>query len=300
MYPSNQQTATSKRTAFKHSKVHQWLLLAAGLLFLNSAGAGHLPLWELGGGIGFLDTPHYRGSTQSEQYFVPFPYMVYRGEKLKADREGIRTELWETEDFTLDMSFAANVPVAGDASETRQGMPDLDLVLEAGVSADFGIWHQHSQDLEQKFLLKLPLRAVVSIGDPVMTYRGFVFSPYIQLQNKLSYANAIWRYYISIGPIYATENYHDYFYEVENKYATAQRPAYDAKGGYSGSRITLSFTRNTDKIYLGVFARYDHLGSAVFEDSPLVQTNDYFVLGVVASWIFTRSSERAANHGSTD
>lgn len=262
------------------------------LLLSSTAHSQHLPRWELGAGLGYLHAPHYRGSRESENYFLPFPYMVYRGEKIKADRDGIRGKLAQWGNTHVNLSFAGNIPVSK-SSGARQGMPGLDLVLELGPSVNIDLWSRNHQKLERKFLLKMPLRSVVSIGDPVMDYQGVVFSPYFQLQNKFRYPTSVWRFNISAGPIFADERYHDYFYQVESKYVTAQRSEYDAKGGYSGSRLTLSFTRNAKNIYLGSFVRYDYLKSATFLDSPLVETDRYLVFGIAISWIMTRSTELA-------
>lgn len=276
-----------------------FLILSLLSLILTSpiVSAGHLPLWELGAGLGYLHAPHYRGSQQSEDYFLPFPYAVYRGEKLKADREGIRGELLKWDHANVDLSFAGNVPVSSNTEGARSGMPGLDLVLEIGPSANFELWTSKRNNLEQNFVLKMPFRPVVSIGDPIMEYQGIVFSPYFQLQNRIHYPKSQWRFNISAGPMFATERYHDYFYEVEAKYATAQRSEYDAKGGYSGSRVTISFTRNAESFYIGAFARYDVLDSAAFVDSPLIETDRYLVFGVAISWIMTHS-EQTATHSS--
>ncbi len=94
----------------------------------------------------------------------------------------------------------------------------------------------------------------------------------------------------------AGSQYHNYFYEVTPQYATPQRAAYRTESGYSGSRITVSLARNTKNYFLGFFARYDNLNNAEFVDSPLVETENYFIFGIAFSWIFTASSEHVP-HG---
>ena len=42
-----------------------------------------MPLWEAGGGVSPIVVPDYRGSDQYRGYVLPFPHIVYRGEKLK-------------------------------------------------------------------------------------------------------------------------------------------------------------------------------------------------------------------------
>ena len=45
---------------------------------------------ELGGGVVVIHFPAYRGSDQGGVIILPFPYLEYRGDFLKADREGVR------------------------------------------------------------------------------------------------------------------------------------------------------------------------------------------------------------------
>ena len=47
------------------------------------------PLWEAGAGGYIMSLPDYRGSEGQNIYLLPIPYLVYRGEKLKVDRERI-------------------------------------------------------------------------------------------------------------------------------------------------------------------------------------------------------------------
>src|SRR3546814_5015082 len=64
-------------------------------------------------------------------------------------------------------------------------------------------------------------------------------------------------------------------------YATADRPAYDAKSGYAGSQFLMSLSKRYPKYWLGAFARWDSLAGAVFADSPLVKRDHYFAAGEI-------------------
>ncbi len=69
------------------------LLAALGASVSGHAEPGHAelkPLWEAGLGIGAVTFPDYRGSDRTQTYMLPVPYFVYRGEFLKADRNGLR------------------------------------------------------------------------------------------------------------------------------------------------------------------------------------------------------------------
>ncbi|MHB1291126.1 MAG: MipA/OmpV family protein, partial [Sulfuricella sp.] len=76
------------------------LLLALGLIPLCSH-AGDVPLWEAGAGVAVLEFPDYRGSDEKYAYVLPVPYVVYRGEFLKVDRERVRGLFFKTDKAEL-------------------------------------------------------------------------------------------------------------------------------------------------------------------------------------------------------
>lgn len=251
--------------------------------------AFHLPLWQFGIGAGILNAPHYRGSKTKENIYLPVPYIIYRGDFLKIDRDGIRSELMKSERLRLDISLAGNIPVPETNDSARANMPGLDPLGEIGPELEINLWQ--TQDNVNNFSLKLPYRLVFSVGNPIIEYQGWSFSPYLNYQINWRKPFSLHRVNLSIGPIYASNKYHDYFYKVEPKYVTPDRPEYDADSGYSGSRITVTFSRNTKKYFFGAFARYDDLDGATFEDSPLVETNSYFIFGIAFAWIISSSNE---------
>lgn len=66
------------------------------------------PLWELGLGVAGLSLPHYRGADESGRWLLPTPYAVYRGEVLRANRDGVKAMLFDTDqEVDLDLSLAA-------------------------------------------------------------------------------------------------------------------------------------------------------------------------------------------------
>lgn len=264
------------------------LLLGASLGFAGNARALHLPLWEAGVGVGVISAPHYRGSETEVDLALPFPYIIYRGEIFRVDREdGIRGRLFKRESVDFDLSLAGSIPVPDTDEGAREDMPGLDPLIEAGAELTVNFWRAAERDHSMQWVT--PFRFVYSVGDPLIKYQGWTFSPYINYRIRQRSKGTLTRWNLSFGPIYADRDYHDYFYQVRPRFVTAEREAYDAERGYSGSRITLSVSRNTKKYTLGAFARYDSLDGAVFEDSPLVETSDYFVFGFAFGWIFGTS-----------
>ena len=263
-----------------------WLLSLVGAP--GAAWAQDKPLWELGLGAGVLRAPDYRGSANHTTYVAPIPYLIYRGRHVQVDREGVHGDLLKTERTKTSWSLAAGVPAKSRADGARAGMPDLDPTVEIGPSLEIFLHRDAAGDRE--WSLRLPLRAVIATDLRHSQGVGWVFAPHLHLNARR--LGGGWEGSLGVGPLYASEAYHDYYYEVAPAYATATRPQYDAQDGYSGSRVTLTLTRRFDGYWIGAFARYDTLAGAAFADSPLVQKKESFMIGVGVAWVFAQSGTR--------
>jgi hypothetical protein len=51
----------------------------------------------------------------------------------------------------------------------------------------------------------------------------------------------------------------------------------------------MAISKRYSKVWAGMYLRYDYIGGAVFEDSPLVEQRHAFLLGGGISWIFAQS-----------
>ena len=263
------------------------ILLVASLVD-GQAMAAEKPLWELGIGMSALSFPDYRGSDESSFFAIPFPYVVYRGTFLKADKDGIRGAFFDNDRIELNGSVGASVPVRSDDNRARQGMPDLQPTVELGPSLDLNLWR--TLDRRYELDLRLPVRAAVTVIGG-MDYVGWEFSPRLVLDVSDVAGLVGWNLGLLAGPIYGSERSHDYFYSVAPQYATADRPAFDAAAGYAGSQVLVSLSKRYPKYWLGAFARWDSLEGAVFADSPLVRQQNYFAVGVAIAWILKESSK---------
>ena len=258
----------------------RWLSLLVALLVSVTAWPQERPLWELGLGSAAGTFPAYRGASSQQTYLLPIPFITYRGERISFDREGLRGQLFESPHWRVEFSADAMVPVEQDAG-LRQGMPALAPVLELGPSLEYLI--NESGTTEWRF--RLPFRSAVAVDFPSLKAQGVVLHPNLAVDTH----NGSWEVGGSIGPLFASEDYHDYYYSVPVEYATAQRTAYQVGGGYSGLRLTLGASRYFGNFWLGMFVRYDDLSGAVFVDSPLVEQKSAVMGGVALSWIFRRS-----------
>jgi len=259
------------------------LFLALGLI-PHYCHARDVPLWEAGAGVAVLEFPDYRGSDERHAYVLPVPYLVYRGEFLKVDRNKVRGLFFRTDKAELDVSLNGSVPVKSADNRARQGMPDLDPTLEVGPSLN--LFLLHSEPKKTYLDLRLPLRPVIDIN---AKYLGYVFQPQLNLDVRDPGGNAGWNLGVAAGPIFADQRYHQHFYGVDPAYATAARPAYTARGGYAGSQFISALSKRFPRYWVGGFVKWDNLHGAVFEDSPLVKRQQNFTAGFAVSWIFAES-----------
>ena len=262
-------------------------VVALAVAWPMSSQAEEKPLWEAGLGVGGLVFPDYRGSDEVNAYPVPVPYFVYRGKFLKADRDGLRGELFDKRYLELSLSMNATIPVSSDDNDARQGMPDLRPTLEFGPSLDLHLWQSPKQAV--KLDLVMPLRVPVTLDSSPKTL-GWNFSPRLNLDIADVGGLQGWNFGVGAGPLFGAEQYHEYFYSVAPRYATAERPAYDARGGYSGTHVVAAISKHFPRYWVGAYLRYDNLHNAVFEDSPLVRRQNYVTGGFGIAWMIGEST----------
>jgi len=263
-------------------------LAALGALCCTCAAAEERPLWELGIGVGVLALPDYRGADQGRGWVLPVPYAVYRGDVFKADRKGVRGELGGFERMKLQLSFAASLPVDSSRNDARAGMPDLKPSLEIGPALEFTLWRSGERDLLE---LRLPVRAAFTLEASPESV-GWVSTPNLNLDLPGRGLLRGWNVGFLVGAVFGDRRQHEYFYGVAPQFASAQRPAYEAHGGYAGLLSIAAISRRLDGYWVGAFLRADTLRGAVFADSPLVRRDYYLAAGVAISWIFRESTER--------
>ncbi|HEX6690562.1 MAG TPA: MipA/OmpV family protein, partial [Burkholderiales bacterium] len=263
------------------------VLLAA--LAPQQARAELEPKWELGAGATGLRLPDYRGSDESRGYLYPLPYFVYRGKVMRMDREGLRGVLVESDRVEFDLSLTGTLPVDSSKNQAREGMPDLDPVLELGPKINFTLWRDRVK--ETRLDLRFALRGVVATDLSHTQDAGYVFHPHLYLDIKPAFLDGKWDASAQAGPLYGSDRYHQYYYGVAPQFATPTRPAYQASAGYSGLVTGGSLRRRFRHFWVGAFVRYDALDGVVFEDSPLMKRGHYFAAGIAVAWIFAESKE---------
>ena len=255
----------------------------AALLAIAGVARADRPLWEVGVGVGVLRLPHYRGSDQSHTWVLPVPYFVYRGEFLRADREGARAVLVDAERLDVDVSLAATAPTRSEDNRARAGMPDLSPTVEIGPNVNYTLM----RGAQWKLLARLPVRAAFTLeSGPDMI--GWLATPNLNLDVR----REGWNIGVLTGPIFGTRRMNGYFFDVAPQFTTASRPAYRAPGGYAGWRLVSGVSRRLGDFWVGAFVAGDSVRGARFDDSPLVRKRQTLAFGFAISWVFAQSGRR--------
>lgn len=247
------------------------------------------PLWEAGIGVATVTFPAYRGSDQRSNFVLPAPYFIYRGDFFKADRDGMRAELFESERIDVTFSGALSPPASSDDIRARTGMPDLDANVEVGPQLNVKLWESDLTGHQLKLLL--PLRTAFTLESKPQGI-GWVFHPKLNLDLGPLSALPGWNVGLQAGALFGDRKQHQYFYGVDSAYQTADRPAYEARSGFAGMQYLLGVSKRYERHWVGAFLRYDNLNGARFASSPLVRTRHYVAAGVAISWILGESATR--------
>lgn len=257
-------------------------LALLGLAGAVPAFATEKPLWEIGAGLGALRMPHYRGSDQSNNWLLPIPYVVYRGDILRADRDGARAVLFDGDRLDFDFSVAASAPTKSRDDAAREGMPDLAPTIEIGPKLNLNLARGNDWKLD----FRLPLRAVMTL-ESKPKHIGWTAAPVVNLDLELPALD----FGIQAGPLWGDRRLHAYYYDVAPDFATAARPAYRAGAGHAGWQVTAGASRRVGRLWMGAFVRADSVAGAAFEPSPLVRSRHQLAFGVAVSWVFAVSDQ---------
>jgi len=265
------------------------------------------PLWEIGiaGGVGtFSDYP------ASDNYRVralPLPYFIYRGSFLRADDEGTRVRAKFSPSFELEFSGGGSLSAQSGSISAREGMPDLDYLLEAGPSLKITA---AKPTTTSRLIIDLPVRGVISTNfHSRLDWRGVVFDPDVGIEDR-SLLGSRWGGRVGIGSEIASAPTQKYFYEVEPQYSAAEegiaglnRPPYQAHGGYLESYVEAAVYRPlTPSFRVYAYGRFDLYGGAENEDSPLFKAHTGFggILGFAWSFWQSKTLADTANRSFTD
>ncbi|MCO4753971.1 MAG: MipA/OmpV family protein [Bacteriovoracaceae bacterium] len=239
------------------------------------------PTYELGAGVISLNLPDYPGASSTTTRTIPFPWLIYRGEYLKADEEGSRLHLFRNDNFELGVSGGFNFPIDSNANSAREGMPDTDLLVGVGPAL---LYRYPFESKLQRLTFGLGARISFSTSGSHTQEQGHVLEPSARYWLKLG-EDSPFVFFSSFSFSFADEKFNDFFYQVDKEFETQTRDSYNAKAGFSDITTSLGFSYEASKrisIFLGGY--YANLSLSANKDSPLVEEehNLGYIFGIAA------------------
>jgi outer membrane scaffolding protein for murein synthesis (MipA/OmpV family) len=246
-----------------------------------------LPLWEVGGLALGVGQQAYLGSDQRVGRGLALPYVIYRGEFLRADRESVGVRAVKRPAFEVDIGFGGAFGSSSSEIDARRGMPDLGTLVEFGPRLKWAL----AESGDRRWRVELPLRGVFDLDDR-LAGRGLAFEPELNLGRRSP--GLTWT--LSAAALIGDRRLAGTFYGVAPEYATPERSAYAARPGLIGWRFGASGSRQVaDDWLLFGFARVDSVAGAANRTSPLVRQTHGVTFGVGAMWTWLRSRQPAAD-----
>jgi len=254
------------------------------------------PLWEFGLGGGALSVANYPASSERNFIALASPYLVYRGDVFRVGGgNGVRAVVVDKSDFEIDFSFGGAFAADSEDNTAREGMPELDFLFEVGPQLIYEVKdYTFEGGGNARLNARLQTRAVFSTDFGRLDERGFVIEPTLSYQQRgvLFEKTGL---NLSFSMTYASEKLHDYFYEVDARFANSARNEYDAKGGYLGSELSAGLSFPVMENIRGfVFGSFQFHKGAANEDSPLYVDDITYSVGVGFVWRLYESDEKAS------
>jgi outer membrane scaffolding protein for murein synthesis (MipA/OmpV family) len=247
-----------------------------------------LPLWEAGVGAAAFSTPAYPGADDRSNRGLVLPFLIYRGQVLRADQNGVGARLLNTDKLELDVGFAGSLPAHADDVDARRGMPDLGTLVEFGPRIKYRFADLGEQG---RMRFELPLRAVIEARGGLRR-QGWTMEPRLVWEKRGEAAR--WTVEAQLGAVFGDRRINRYFYEVQPQYVAADRPAYQADSGLMLVRTGLfAAWRMSPDLRLFGFVRYESYSGAANQDSPLMRRSTGASVGMGFAWTLARSQSRA-------
>lgn len=267
----------------------------AALLFISFPAFANLgavksnkPLYELGIIGGAVLVPDYPASDQSRFRYLAFPQARYRGFRFRSDEEdSLKARILLNPIYGFDLSASGALSASSDKNSAREGMEDLDWVGEIGPR--FYLFLVRTDKIWWRVFL--PVRLATSTDLKSITYQGLVVAPSTSLRYYFddSKFNSI---VAGVTRTHTTHELQEFYYQVDQKYATKDRSAYNATSGYMGTTSTLSYIY--EKAHLGLYVGlgFSSYKGAANAGSPLHKADYNFAGFLGFSYLFYQSEER--------
>jgi MipA family protein len=243
------------------------------------------PLWEAGLAAFGAHAPAYPGARQRTSNAIVLPYLLYRGRILRAEQGTVGVRAARTDTMELDVGFAGSFGSAAADNDVRRGLPNIGTLVEFGPRLRWRL----GPALGGQLSATVPLRGVFDLNNR-FDYRGLALEPSLAWGTRAAGFNLG----ASLGLLFGDERLTSTFYGVAPEFATATRPAYEARAGLIATRLSFNASRrlSRDWVVFG-FARFETVRGAANRSSPIVVKDTGSAVGLGVSWTFARSDRPA-------
>lgn len=260
----------------------------------KSVGLQGRPQWEFGVGGGYFEGFDYPGSTDRNRRGFGLPFFIFRSKRFRFGGGGVSAVTIEKPRWKLDWSVAASLNSSNEEGSARQGMENLDFLIELGPQI---IWRAvdvvGAGGEEYRMDWSTKLRGVVSTDFGSVQARGAVFES--TLAGRIRNIAGLKRFALfgAISARAGSERLNDYFYEVPEEFVTPTREAFDGKAGLIDLRTTvgvgMSLPRRV-RIFVSVSTGF--YGNAANRDSPLHLAKRSASTAIGLVWTIKQSQKR--------
>ena len=151
------------------------------------------------------------------------------------DRGAARGIIVDDDRIEFDVGLDAAFPVDSDDNDAREGMNDLDFLLELGPRLTYRFLPPEDRD---ELDLAFAVRAVLSTDFGNLRYQGLTLNPSLTYRRNDFILDDM-RGVVSLSPLFGFDGLNDYFYRVSPSEARPGRPAFEADDGYIGTELSI-------------------------------------------------------------
>jgi outer membrane scaffolding protein for murein synthesis (MipA/OmpV family) len=243
------------------------------------------PRLEAGIGLGYFQGFDYPASNDPNTASLVLPFFIYRSEVFRFfDGGGVGAVAIEEPRVKLELSLGGALNAESEGNSAREGLPDLDLLLEVGPQLTVRIFDRVlASGGRAKLSWDSKIRAVVSTDFKGIDARGFVVASGFSFKREALFSDKV-DFISNLDVTFADKRFNEYLYAVEPQYATQNRASYAATAGYVQTSVFLGFAfRPTEKLRIFTGVSTGLYGPSANKRSPLFETNQSttYALGVV-------------------
>ncbi len=243
------------------------------------------PQWEAGLAGGYVNGFDYPASRDPNVAQIVLPFFIYRSPLFRLGaRGGVSAVAVEEPRLKVDLSFGGALNAESEGNSAREGLPDLDVLFEFGPRLSYRILNRYwSNGSRTELSWESKLRAVVSTDFESANARGWIALTGLRFAQR-DVLGGTFDFIANLEVTAASQRFQDYLYQVDAAFATADRPVFDAKGGYLETNLFAgAAVRPVKNVRMFAGVAFGFFGGAANARSTLHETNSStgFALGML-------------------